>query len=110
MGTENEQHNVECRSNARFSGGPGFRIPNVTGRRFGPRAKAAVRATGGGPILRSANRPPMPARIFTIGYEDHATPPSLVMALRDAGIARLIDVRELPMSRRAGFSKTALTE
>lgn len=46
--------------------------------------------------------------MFTIGYEKHATPSTLIEALRVAGIRRLVDVRELPLSRRAGFSKTAL--
>jgi uncharacterized protein (DUF488 family) len=46
--------------------------------------------------------------LFTIGYEDHATPGSLVAALRAAGVERLVDVRELPNSRRKGFSKKAL--
>ena len=30
--------------------------------------------------------------------------------LADAGVERLIDVRELPISRRRGFAKTALGE
>ena len=48
----------------------------------------------------------MPA-VFTIGYEQH-TPASLVETLGEAGVGRVVDVRELPLSRRAGFSKTAL--
>jgi len=48
-------------------------------------------------------------KLFTIGYEHH-TPETLVTALRDAGVERLVDVRELPLSRRRGFSKTALAE
>jgi uncharacterized protein (DUF488 family) len=48
------------------------------------------------------------ARLFTIGYEQHRTPASLVEALQVAGVGRLLDVRELPLSRRRGFSKTAL--
>ena len=46
-------------------------------------------------------------RIFTIGYEG-ATVPELVAALSQAGVERVIDVRALPLSRRPGFSKTAL--
>jgi uncharacterized protein (DUF488 family) len=46
--------------------------------------------------------------LFTIGYEQHRSPDSLIDALRDAGVRRLVDVRELPLSRRKGFSKTAL--
>jgi uncharacterized protein (DUF488 family) len=45
--------------------------------------------------------------IFTIGYE-LATPKTLVRALKEAGVTTLIDVRELPASRRPGFSKRAL--
>jgi uncharacterized protein (DUF488 family) len=47
--------------------------------------------------------------LFTIGYENHKTPDSLIGALREAGVRRLVDVRELPLSRRRGFSKTALS-
>jgi uncharacterized protein (DUF488 family) len=46
-------------------------------------------------------------RIFTIGYE-RTTVPELISALREAGVERVIDVRALPLSRRPGFSKTAL--
>jgi uncharacterized protein (DUF488 family) len=47
-------------------------------------------------------------KIFTVGYEQHARPADLISVLRTAGIRRLVDVRELPLSRRRGFSKTAL--
>jgi uncharacterized protein (DUF488 family) len=47
-------------------------------------------------------------RIFTIGYEEHRESGSLISALAEAGIERVIDVRELPLSRRKGFSKTGL--
>ncbi len=46
-------------------------------------------------------------RIFTIGYEK-VTQAELIDALKAAGVARVIDVRALPLSRRPGFSKTAL--
>ncbi|QQN73823.1 DUF488 family protein [Croceicoccus sp. YJ47] len=46
-------------------------------------------------------------RIWTIGYEQ-ATVPALIDALTAAGIELLVDVRALPLSRRPGFSKTAL--
>ena len=49
----------------------------------------------------------MTMRIFTIGYEG-ATVPEFVAALGQAGVERVIDVRALPLSRRPGFSKTAL--
>ena len=46
-------------------------------------------------------------RIFTIGYEG-ATVPEFIAALLKAGVGRVIDVRALPLSRRPGFSKSAL--
>jgi uncharacterized protein (DUF488 family) len=47
--------------------------------------------------------------LFTIGYEG-ATPDRLIETLREAGVATLVDVRELPNSRRPGFAKRALSE
>lgn len=50
----------------------------------------------------------MPARrMWTIGYEGHS-PESLVRKLRAAKVERLVDIRELPLSRKPGFSKTPL--
>ena len=46
-------------------------------------------------------------RIFTIGYEA-TTVSEFIAALKRAGVERVIDVRALPLSRRPGFSKTAL--
>jgi len=46
-------------------------------------------------------------KLFTIGYEG-ATQDELIAALESAGVRRLIDVRQLPLSRRPGFSKTPL--
>jgi uncharacterized protein (DUF488 family) len=46
-------------------------------------------------------------KIFTIGYEK-TTQGELIAALQAAGVERVIDVRALPLSRRPGFSKTAL--
>ncbi|ABD26338.1 conserved hypothetical protein [Novosphingobium aromaticivorans DSM 12444] len=45
--------------------------------------------------------------IWTIGYEQ-ATVPAVMGALRKAGVEVLADVRALPLSRRPGFSKSAL--
>lgn len=45
--------------------------------------------------------------IFTIGYAGK-TLPELVRTLRRAGVKRVVDVRALPLSRKRGFSKTAL--
>lgn len=47
------------------------------------------------------------AGLWTIGYEKAAWP-NVLAALQAAGIARVIDVRRLPLSRRAGFSKRQL--
>ena len=47
--------------------------------------------------------------LFTIGYEHFDAPASLIQALQEAGVRRLIDVRELPLSRKRGFSKTPLS-
>lgn len=49
----------------------------------------------------------MTQRIFTIGYENR-TVDELIAALMKAGVRRVVDVRALPLSRRPGFSKTAL--
>lgn len=45
--------------------------------------------------------------IYTIGYEG-ATVAEVIAALERAGVERLIDVRQLPLSRRPGFSKSSL--
>ena len=46
-------------------------------------------------------------KITTIGYEKSGFS-DFARCLREAGVTRLIDVRELPLSRRAGFSKRQL--
>jgi uncharacterized protein (DUF488 family) len=48
-------------------------------------------------------------RVFTVGYEGRDLD-EVVAILREADIDRVIDVRELPLSRRRGFSKTPLSE
>jgi uncharacterized protein (DUF488 family) len=45
--------------------------------------------------------------IWTIGYE-RASLDQVIAALKAADIALLLDIRELPNSRRAGFSKRML--
>lgn len=50
----------------------------------------------------------MAGPVFTIGYED-ATPARLISALRDQGVATVVDVRALANSRRPGFAKRALS-
>ena len=49
----------------------------------------------------------MTARLFTIGYADRELA-ELVAMLGAAKVDRVIDVRQLPLSRRRGFSKTPL--
>jgi uncharacterized protein (DUF488 family) len=46
--------------------------------------------------------------IMTIGYEG-LTPRKFLDLARRCGVERIIDVRELATSRRAGFAKTALS-
>lgn len=46
-------------------------------------------------------------KLYTIGYEGVAQA-DLIATLAAAGVTRLIDVRQLPLSRRPGFSKTPL--
>lgn len=45
--------------------------------------------------------------LATIGYQG-TVQPKLIAALREAGISRLIDIRAVPQSRKAGFSKRVL--
>lgn len=47
--------------------------------------------------------------VFTIGYEGH-TPGGFVQELLAAGVEVLVDVRELPLSRKKGFSKGPLSQ
>jgi uncharacterized protein (DUF488 family) len=47
--------------------------------------------------------------LATIGYES-ADLADFIATLQQAGISRLIDIRELPISRRKGFAKKALSE
>lgn len=47
--------------------------------------------------------------MFTSGYEGRALD-AFVSMLVEHGVEQVLDVRELPLSRRKGFSKTALRE
>ena len=53
------------------------------------------------------NSPAPVSRLLTIGYEK-AGFGAFVATLKAAGVRTLIDVRDLPLSRRAGFSKRQL--
>jgi uncharacterized protein (DUF488 family) len=47
------------------------------------------------------------ARLFTIGYEGRETT-EFISFLKALKITRLIDIREVPLSRKKGFSKSQL--
>ncbi len=49
----------------------------------------------------------MSSRLYTIGYEGIDID-SLIQQLKDNAVECLIDVRQIPLSRKRGFSKTAL--
>jgi uncharacterized protein (DUF488 family) len=51
----------------------------------------------------------MERNLFTVGYEGESLE-SFLSTLRSNYINYLIDVREVPLSRKKGFSKTALSE
>lgn len=50
-----------------------------------------------------------PVAFFTIGYEGRSVD-DFIAVLLEAGVQRIVDVRELPLSRKRGFSKRALAE
>ena len=55
---------------------------------------------------------PSPASVWvaSVGYELHKDNAAFAIHLRRAGVERLIDVRELPISRRRGYAKSALAK
>ena len=48
-------------------------------------------------------------KLFTIGYEGLKID-EFIIKLKENGVRELIDVRELPLSRKKGFSKTNLKD
>src|SRR4051794_6753179 len=50
-----------------------------------------------------------PRELFTVGYEGSDIA-DLLLSLRVARVGTVIDVRELPLSRKPGFSKGRLSE
>ncbi len=46
----------------------------------------------------------------SVGYEHHKDHIAFARHVRTAGVERLIDVRELPISRRRGYAKSALSQ
>jgi uncharacterized protein (DUF488 family) len=59
--------------------------------------------------VASNTDPDVSAPLYTVGYEGRSIS-ELLDTLVQADVQRLVDVRELPLSRRRGFSKTALSE
>ena len=51
-----------------------------------------------------------PTWVGSVGYERYKQNDEFARRLRHAEVERLIDVRELPISRRKGYAKTALRE
>ena len=47
--------------------------------------------------------------LYTVGYENR-TLAEFTAYLKNHGISTLVDVREIPLSRKKGFSKTALSK
>jgi uncharacterized protein (DUF488 family) len=47
--------------------------------------------------------------LFTIGYEGSSLE-DFLFTLHEAGVTTLLDIREIPLSRKKGFSKKALAE
>lgn len=50
----------------------------------------------------------MMTKIFTVGYEG-GTAADLIATLKAANVDVLVDIREMPLSRKPGLSKTALS-
>lgn len=48
--------------------------------------------------------------VGSVGYEEHRDVDAFAAMVANAGVERLVDVRELPISRKRGFAKTALSE
>jgi uncharacterized protein (DUF488 family) len=48
-------------------------------------------------------------KLFTVGYEG-SRPSDLFASLQTNGVTLLIDVRDVPISRKPGFSKTSLAQ
>jgi len=49
-----------------------------------------------------------PIWVGSVGYERYRLNTDFAARLRAAGVERLVDVRQLPISRRRGYAKTAL--
>jgi len=69
-----------------------------------------VEAVEIGSSAESVASPRVTVWIGSVGYERHKDNRDFARMLSDAGVERLVDVRELPISRRRGYAKTALGE
>ena len=56
-----------------------------------------------------SQRSPVGMWVGSLGYEQHKDHAAFARHVQRAGVERLIDVRELPISRRHGFAKSALS-
>lgn len=58
--------------------------------------------------LPATDAPASSLWIGSVGYEHYRSVEDFARLLADSGVERLVDVRELPISRRRGFAKSAL--
>jgi hypothetical protein len=75
-----------------------------------PAPTVTLAAEGTNPPSDSATRVEDAIWVASIGYERHKDHREFAECLSAAGVERLIDVRDLPISRRRGYAKTALSE
>jgi uncharacterized protein (DUF488 family) len=71
-----------------------------------------VELDGGGSTVPTENSAVVSDRLWvgSIGYERYRLNTDFVAQVARSGVERLIDVRQLPISRRRGFAKSALSE
>lgn len=71
-----------------------------------------VELDGGSSTVPTENSAVVSDRLWvgSIGYERYRLNSDFVAQLARSGVERLIDVRQLPISRRRGFAKSALSE
>lgn len=60
-------------------------------------------------VSRRLNTKPGNMTIYTKGYEQQDID-EFIKQLQQSGVTMLVDVREIPISRKRGFSKTSLSE
>jgi uncharacterized protein (DUF488 family) len=71
-------------------------------------ARTAERVERGANAPDASSARPAALWVGSIGYERHKSVSGFAQLLRAAGVELLIDVRELPISRRRGYAKRAL--